>query len=66
MNGIQQVGFAHPVFAANANNPLRKVKRPVTVVFELKQRYVLKTKHFEGARYKEQDTSPMNQAAVKI
>jgi len=45
MNGIQQICFAHAIFATDTNNPLFEVKRLIIVVFELKQRYVLKTKH---------------------
>lgn len=37
VNSIQQVGFTHSILAANANDPFRKIKRTITVVFELNQ-----------------------------
>ena len=45
VNGIQQVGFSHPIFTADACNPFCKVKRLIRIVFELIERYVLKEKH---------------------
>jgi hypothetical protein len=44
MNGIQQIGFAHTISAANANNALGKNKLLVEVVFELEQRYGIQSK----------------------
>ena len=35
MDGIQQVGFPYAVVAANANDPFRKIKRTVGIVFKL-------------------------------
>ena len=36
---IEKIGLANPIVAAYTYNPLRKGKRGVVVVFELKSRY---------------------------
>ena len=36
VDGIQQVSFTYPVLATNTDDPFSEVKRPVTVVLELK------------------------------
>jgi len=37
--GIEQVGFANAVWAADANNPFGKRKLHLPVIFELGERY---------------------------
>jgi hypothetical protein len=44
MNGIQQIGFANAVAAANAHNAFGKVKLLMEIILELKQRYSVKVK----------------------
>jgi hypothetical protein len=45
MDRVQEIGLTHTVLATDPNDPFGNSKTPVTVVFELNQRYVLKTKH---------------------
>ena len=44
MNGIQQIGFANSVAAANANNAFGKNKLLMKIVFELEDRYGIQAK----------------------
>jgi hypothetical protein len=37
MDGIQEIGFTHPVLPTDTDNPFGQVKSPVAVVFELDQ-----------------------------
>lgn len=37
MNGVEQIGFANAVFAANAYNPFCELKFLVKIIFELEQ-----------------------------
>lgn len=44
MNGVEQIGFAHAIAAANAYNGFGKTYLLVKVVFELKKRYGVQLK----------------------
>lgn len=39
MDRVEQVGLAHPVAAANTDDPLRKLKVVLKVIFKLIERY---------------------------
>lgn len=41
MNGVQQIGFTHTIFAKNAHNPLRKREGAIRVIFELKNGHMV-------------------------
>lgn len=41
MDGVQQVGLAHPIPAANPGNAFAKPEFLLEIIFELKNRYVI-------------------------
>jgi hypothetical protein len=45
MNSIQEIGFAYPIIAANADYPPGKIKGAVGIILKLNQRYGTEKKH---------------------
>jgi hypothetical protein len=44
MDRVQQIRLAHTVAAANANDPLRKLKVLLKIILKLEERYGMKVK----------------------
>jgi hypothetical protein len=43
INGIQQIGFANTILAANTDDPVCELERRLPVILELQKRYVVDT-----------------------